>query len=120
MTPKLTEHPASIEHEIEDASILAAAAEPHRARLLRTARELTCGDRNASYGDPVANHEHIAEIFNAITGRDLTARECALLHVATKLARQRTSPRREDSYVDLMAYAGIAFECALADDGGSQ
>lgn len=100
---------------IEDDDILRTAATPMRALLLREAEGLTCGDRNRDYGEPVANMQHIADIFNAITGRDLSAREVALLHQATKLARRAKNPMHRDSYVDGMAYAGIEFECAAVE-----
>lgn len=103
----------SIEDEMDDQTILAAAAEPFRAALLREAKELTCGDRNRTYGDPVENMQHIANIFNAWTGRDLTATEIAQVHVATKMARRMTTPGHRDSYVDAMAYTGIEYECTV-------
>jgi len=105
----------TIEHEMEDDEILRAAAVVPRARMLERAIDLTCGDRNAAYGDPVENHQHIADIFNAITGRDITAREVALFHQATKLARRARNPTHYDSYVDGAAYTGIELECALAE-----
>jgi len=95
--------------------------EPHpsedvpRARALDLAKELTLGSRKVDYGDPVANHWHIARIFNAITGHSLTARDIALVHQATKLARRQNSPEHYDSYVDGMAYTGIELECALSE-----
>lgn len=95
-----------------------SATEDHgtpRGRVLKDASALTHGDRNDAYGDPVDNHEHIARIFNAITGRDLSAREIVLVHEATKLARRARNPRHYDSYVDNAAYVGIEFECALAE-----
>lgn len=92
-----------------------AAAAPQRAVVLDTARDMTCGDRNAVYGEPVANMQHIADIFNAITGRDLSGREIALVHQATKLARRAKNVTHMDSYVDGAAYAGIEYECALAE-----
>lgn len=98
-----------------DDDILRIAATPMRAILLDKARGLTCGDRNKAYGDPVQNHTQIAAIFNAITGRDLSAREVALMHIATKLARLSGNLRHEDSYVDAMAYVGIAYECACVE-----
>lgn len=104
-------------YETGNDAILAAAAEPLRAALLLEARRLTCTDRHAIYGPPVGNHAHIAAIFNAITGRDLTAREAALFQVATKLARLSRATGHRDSYVDAMAYLGIAAECAAAEDG---
>lgn len=86
-----------------------------RVALLGEAASLTAGEREEAYGAPVDTHEHIARIFNAITGRDLSAREIALVHQATKLARRAKNPRHRDSYVDGMAYAGIEYECALAE-----
>lgn len=105
----------SIEREIEDQAILGRAASAMRVALLDEAAALTSGERNATYGEPVENHEHIARIFNAITGRNLSAREIALVHQATKLARRAKNPRHRDSYVDGMAYTGIEYECALAE-----
>lgn len=99
----------------DDDFILSQARVPPRAALLREAEKLTCGDRNATYGPPVENMQHIADIFNAITGRDLTAREIAQIHMATKLARTSTTPDHFDSYVDLMAYRGIEYECVLSE-----
>lgn len=85
---------------------------PLRVADLREAEALTSGDRNKSYGDPYDNMAHIAQIFNAISGRDLSPAEVPLFHLATKLARLRTSPGHKDSIVDGMAYLGIYHECA--------
>lgn len=101
-------------YEMDNDDILAAAEIPARQGLLEEAIRLTIGDRNRTYGPPVENMQHIADIFNAITGRDLSAREIVLVHEATKLARRQTSPLHRDSYVDGMAYTGIEFECAHA------
>jgi hypothetical protein len=101
----------------EDADILERASAPTRACLLREAEALTVGERNRTYGDPVENMQHIADIFNAWTGRDITAREVAQLHTATNMARSQTTPDHRDSYVDSMAYRGIEFECAAAKAG---
>ena len=88
----------------------------NRLALLKEAIELTSGDRAKDYGDAVANHKHIAKIFNAITGHNLTARDIALLHTCTKLSRGQTSPTKRDHYVDRMAYAGIEYECVMAEE----
>lgn len=99
-----------------DHEILTAASVPLRVADLEHAAYLTRGDRNRDYGEPVENYRHTAEIFNAISGRDLTSHEAALFMVAVKLARLRTAPNLTDSYVDAMAYLGIAHECAVAGD----
>ena len=87
---------------------------PLRAQLLREAEEITCGDRRIAYGDPVANHERIAAIASAATGHHLTAHDVVMVLIAAKMARARISPMKRDHYVDIMAYAGIAYECAMA------
>lgn len=101
-------------YEAQNDEILRAAATPFRVLLLEEAATLTAGDRNKAYGPPVENMQHIADVYNAITGQEITARDVALLHVATKLARLSFNPNHRDSHVDGMAYLGIAYECALA------
>ena len=88
----------------------------NRLALLQEAIHLTGGDRAVDYGNAVDNHRHIAKIFNAITDKDLTARDIALLHTCTKLSRGQTSPKKRDHYVDRMAYAGIEYECVMAEE----
>lgn len=87
-----------------------------RGDLLAEAAGLTEGPRLADYGDPVANHRHIAAIASAITGHALTDRDVALILLAVKLARLAKAPQHRDSYADGAAYLGIAYECAVADD----
>jgi len=86
---------------------------PGRVGVLREAEKLTAGDRNKAYGEPVANMQHIADIFNATTGHRLSARDVAILHQCTKMARRYHNPLHRDSYVDDAAYVGIQYECAL-------
>jgi hypothetical protein len=100
--------------ETANEDILRTAATPVRALLLEEAVSLTTGDRNRAYGEPVANMQHIADIYNAITGQSISARDVTTLHRATKLARAQHNPTHRDSHVDEMAYAGIGYECALA------
>ena len=92
----------------------------NRCDLLAEAKKLTSQDRNKDYGDPVDNMTHIADIFNAITGHQIKPSDVAILHIATKLARKRTSPLKKDHYVDTMAYMGIAYECELQEIEPSQ
>ena len=93
---------------------------PNRCDLLSEASALTSQERNKDYGDPVDNMTHIADIFNAITGHEIKPSDVAILHIATKLARKRTSPLKKDHYVDTMAYMGIAYECELQEVEPSQ
>ena len=93
---------------------------PNRIDLLKRAIEYTDGDRRTDYGSPIENHERTAMIFNAITGKRLSAKDIVMVQVATKLARMASSPKKEDHYIDAMAYIGIAYECEedVRRDGG--
>jgi hypothetical protein len=84
-----------------------------RADLLREAEDITCGDRHMDYGDPVINHDNIAKIASIAIGKELTAHDVVMVLIAAKMARARISPTKRDHYVDIMAYAGIAYECAV-------
>lgn len=83
---------------------------PQRLQVLNRAVDLTMGDRNRDYGDPYENHEMIAAIATAISGETFTPEHVVMVHMATKLARMRTSPEKRDHYVDLAAYTGILHE----------
>lgn len=102
--------------EWDDETIQIIAETPLRVLLLGEAANLTAGDRNREYGEPVGNMQHIAAIFNAMTGQEIAARDVALFHVATKLARLYGNPTHRDSHVDAMAYLGIAYECGEAGE----
>lgn len=85
---------------------------PLRVRDLNTAAELTTGNRNIDYGEPVDNYRRTAEIAGALLRKSFTPHEAAMFMVAVKLARLDTSPTKDDNYIDAMAYLGIAHECA--------
>jgi hypothetical protein len=85
--------------------------QPLRVQLMHEAEMITCGDRDLDYGDPVLNHQRIADIASLCIGKELTAHDVVMVLIAAKLARARISPTKRDHYVDLMAYAGIAYEC---------
>jgi hypothetical protein len=112
--------PTTIQEEWEADETLRRANTPLRVLILEDAADLTGagGERHKDYGDPVENHAHIARIFNAVTDRDLTAREVAIMLGCVKWARRAKSPLHRDSYVDGTAYAGIEYECALAEEAG--
>lgn len=74
--------------------------------ILEEAIEVRSGDRNADYGDAVENFNRIAEIYQAITGECLSPDKCCMVHIATKLSRERHNHKR-DNLVDLCGYADI-------------
>ena len=74
--------------------------------ILQEAIEICGGDRKTDYGDAVENFDRIAEIFQAMTGRFISAADCALVQMAVKISRERHAHKR-DNLVDLCGYADI-------------
>lgn len=95
-----------------------------REKILTTARDLTCGERDESYGQPVDNLTDVAAMWSTYLQTkykidlDLTAEDVAWMNVHIKIARSFKS-FKEDNYVDAAAYAAIAGECrgAVSDEG---
>jgi hypothetical protein len=87
--------------------------------ILRTAHDLVSNDRKAAYGDALDGMVRLAIALNAWlhmsgnpTKRPLTAKDAAMLHVMSKIARSQTGPHRGDNYIDLAGWASIAGEVA--------
>lgn len=83
-----------------------------RGEILSCAFDLTYGNRNKDYGEPVENFRETGEILQAIASVPLMSPDEVVLlsHIATKLARIRHSPMHQDSYVDLINYVAILWE----------
>ena len=89
---------------------------PARVRVLDEAAGLTAGDRNKAYGEPIDNLRHIAAIYNATTGQEISARDVAVMMNCVKMARRYHNPLHRDSYVDGAAYTAIEYEIATIDE----
>lgn len=91
-----------------------------RADILREAVKLIDGDRNKQYGEPQVNLRLAAalkEVFWDHATRDIgKAEQEAIDMILTKLSRIGTGVYKEDNYVDLAGYAGIAGECGAPQD----
>ena len=83
-----------------------------REDILRAAIDVTVNSREDEYGPVVNNMRHIAEIFNAVTGHTLSARDVPIFMQCVKLARRYHNPTHRDSFLDGAAYVGIEWECA--------
>lgn len=75
---------------------------------------LVTGDRREQYGDPKDNMAAIALAATAILGKEIAARDVAVIMTVLKLRRSTQSPRDVDSYVDGAVYFAIAGECSGA------
>ena len=74
--------------------------------ILSEAYRLTHDDRNKDYDEPVRNHQQIARIASAILKKELTAKDIAIVQIATKLSRESFKHKR-DNLVDLAGYAYV-------------
>lgn len=89
-----------------------------RQKLLEEAIGLTCGDRNAQYGDPLQDFKRSAKILNAMgyknnlngMDRPLSGHDVALIVAAVKMSRIAWQPTKRDSWVDLAGYAACGWE----------
>ena len=77
-----------------------------RQNILQEANSIVRGDRQADYGDTVANFKHIANIASAIRKKEFTAEDCCVVLMAVKLAREQFKHKR-DNLVDLAGYTEI-------------
>lgn len=77
----------------------AAAVMEAKAKL----RDTPGGERTAG---------KIADVFNALTGHNLTEADAWLFLIVLKLVRSRNGKYNRDDYVDLAAYSGLAGEHA--------
>ena len=96
----------------------------NRKDLLAEAARLTCGDRNAEYGEPYDNLGDCAVLWTAYifakyagdvidpASFNLTAEDVAHLNVLQKMARTFRGKPKPDTYADGAAYFAIAGECA--------
>lgn len=73
------------------------------AKLVLRAIQLVGGERGQAYGHPLDDYTRTAEIFRAMTGRFLTAKEAATFMMAVKMSREQNA-HRDDNVIDLVGY----------------
>lgn len=75
--------------------------------ILDKAKTIIYGDREKTYGNPGANCERIAKIWEVIFGHSVTSEQVCLAMCAVKLARLVNQINHEDSLIDLCGYAAL-------------
>lgn len=84
------------------------------AEMLEKAAGLVGGDRAATHGDKVQNHQNIARLWTAYLQNQgssvLSAEDVACMMVLLKIARTQLGDFNPDDYVDAAGYAAIGFE----------
>ena len=95
---------------------LRALRASQRADILSEAAALIGGDRARDYGDAVATHKAVADMFNAAKGAEiLTGSDVVLIMRLLKIRRSVTTPTHRDSYVDECGYAAIGYDVAVSE-----
>lgn len=68
-------------------------------------------ERGQDYGEVLANHKRIAEIWSIILETTVKPEQVALCMAGTKIARLIQTSDHYDSWLDLAGYAAVGSEC---------
>lgn len=83
--------------------------------VLQEAHKIIYGDREQTYGHPDKNLNTISKMWNAyitaVGGRELNAKDVAILMILLKTARLANDPNNRDSVVDICGYAALIERC---------
>ena len=109
---------------------------PTRQQMLETATNLTCGDRNESYGPPFDNLSDCAALWTSYLNTkyrntslaprpwqrlfELDAEDVAWMMSLVKMTRSFQKGYHPDNYVDSAAYSAIAGECREQIEAGEE
>jgi hypothetical protein len=86
-----------------------------REEILAIAGSVISGDRSKDYGDAKDNFETIAALWSSYLDHDFTVVDVANMMILMKIARSKTSPRKQDHWVDICGYAALTGE--IVSDG---
>lgn len=115
----------------EEKSTSRPMPQPTRVTMLNTAKQLTSGDRNKSYGPPYDNLKDCAHMWEAYINNKfgclqhqpdgsyaarITAEDVAWMMNLLKMTRTFYPGYHPDNYVDGACYAAIAGECREIED----
>ena len=82
----------------------------NREDFLEQAAELVSATRDEVYGDPLTNHQRIADLWSAILGINVEPEEVVLCMIAVKMSRLCNTFDHKDSWVDIAGYAALGGE----------
>jgi len=86
-----------------------------RGKILDEAKRLTHSDRQNTYGDPLTNHQRIADLWSVYLETEITPSQVALCLCLVKIARLMQTPDHIDSFIDLAAYGAIGGEISASE-----
>lgn len=77
------------------------------------------GERGHDYGGIEDNFANIANIFMAMTGKEFSPFDVAMVMISVKIARIRQSPYKDDNYLDAINYLAFAHELRPTRNGNA-
>lgn len=90
-------------------------------KFFRNVRDLVVVERAAEHGDLSENFKKIAEVWNMILEKKLSApisaSDVGMMMMGLKLARSLTAGYNTDNYKDLAGYAGITQVLKQSENG---
>lgn len=89
-----------------------------RSKLLQEAMSITHHDRNANYGNPEDNFQHIADLWNTYLAinkqrTEISSGDVAVMNSLIKVARLGNNINHHDSAVDIAGYAACLSDCQV-------
>lgn len=81
---------------------------------LKTAIGLIEKNRDKDYGDKYVNHKNISKLWSIFLNKEISPHDVAICMALIKIARMKHS-HKKDNYIDLAAYAAIAYEVHKKD-----
>ncbi|AER50290.1 phosphofructokinase [Mycobacterium phage Jeffabunny] len=75
--------------------------------ILTTAETIINGQRAKDYGDARENHQRIAKLWEAYTGKEYSPEDVAVMMILLKIARFMENGYHEDTVTDIAGYAGV-------------
>lgn len=96
-----------------------------REYVLKEAMRITHHDRNANYGNPEDNFQHIANLWEdylAVSGRkaELEPADVAVMMMLVKIARLGNNRMHQDSTIDIAGYAACLGDCQVGFLAGTK
>jgi len=99
-------HLSQIVHEISEPG----PAPMTRESILDQAKQIVMQDRNLDYGSPEKNCADIAALWSTYLGIDIKSHDVGAMMILLKISRIKTSPSKEDHWVDVAGYAAVGAE----------
>ena len=82
----------------------------NREEILDTAKKITSGDRNRTYGKPEDNFSRIADLWSTYLQEEITPFQVGMMMILLKVARTETGAGSMDNFIDIAGYSACAGE----------